>query len=298
MVIAAVIPARNEAAKIGRAVTALRREGVRHVLVLANDCIDATLARAEAAGAYVVSTGRLAGGVGSARRLGCAEAMRRWPAAQVLITTDADGHVERGSVAAARGALVAADAVMGRVLPEATEFDALPEPVRRLGDLETRRDAMLAEIGAICAPRAHDPTPRHLFTSGAFMAFRRAAYVASGGFGDLPCDEDKDLGARLMRLGMRIARPWGAAVTVSCRTAGRAPDGMAVCISKRSREDLGPRIALVETQCDRLQRILRSVREMGRPALDELTALCTEPASVSAMRCPPSAAGDGRTRHA
>jgi len=279
VVIAAVIPARDEEATIGRAVAALRAEGVRHVLVLANDCRDATVARARAAGATVHETGPLAGGVGAARRAGCDLALRLWPAGRILLTTDADGYLAPGSVAVVERSLRAADAVMGRIRPEPAEHDALPQPLRTLGDLESRRDALLAELGAICAPQAHDPQPRHLCTNGALMAFRREAYLAVGGFAAMCSNEDKDIGARLSRLGFRIARPRDAVVTVSCRRTGRAPGGMAACIADRLAADLDPQIERSAAQCRRLERLVVAARREGRSAMNAMTRLLPDPAN-------------------
>ncbi|MGR3512116.1 MAG: glycosyltransferase [Paracoccaceae bacterium] len=291
----AVIPARNEEATIGRAVTALRREGIRRVLVVANACSDRTVARARASGAVVVETGPLVGGVGAARRLGCAIALGRWPEATALITTDADGRLEPGTGAAIATALEQADAVMGRICPDPAEFDALPASVRRLGALETQRDGMLAELGAICAPQAHDPPPRHLFTNGALMACRRDVYIVSGGFAEIATEEDKDFGARLARMGFRIARPWAASVTVSCRRVGRAPGGMADCIAARSQGDLGPAIEMTERQCRRIALVLRALRSGGRTALADLTTLLSRDSVPRAIATvPPTAvAPDG-----
>jgi hypothetical protein len=225
------------------------------------------------AGAQVEETGPLAGGVGAARRLGCALALDTWREARILLTTDADGRVEPGSVAVIARSLQRAHAVMGRIRPEPAEHRTLPAALVRLGSLENRRDAMLAELGAICAPRPHDPAPRHLFTSGALMAFRRETYLASGGFRDLACDEDTELGARLARLGFRIARPRDAVVTVSCRRAGRAPGGMADLIDGRLGADLDPMIDRTAAQCRRLERLLRAARREGPKAMERMTRL-------------------------
>lgn len=130
---AAVIPARNQEATIGAAFTALRRQGVQRVVVVANACSDRTGARARASGAMVVEMGPMSGGVGAARRHGCAIALDRWPEAMALIATDADGRLDPGSGAAIETALEQADAVMRRICPDPAEFDTLPGPVRRLG---------------------------------------------------------------------------------------------------------------------------------------------------------------------
>ena len=278
---AAVIPARQEAARIAGAVAALRSEGVTRILVVANGCTDATAERAAAAGAAVIEVGCLENGVGEARALGCAEAMARWSGTSMLISTDADGRLCAGAVAALKRALERADAAMGRVVPDPAEHSRLPRHVIAHGELEARRDSLLAELCALCMPSPHDPVPRHLFRAGALMAFRPEAYRGVGGFRPMPCHEDKHIAARLSLAGYRLAHPWGAAVSVSCRTSGRAPEGMANTIAKRLGLDLYEQTQLLETQCRRLARLVRAMRDRGPDALFDLASLVRDATAPS-----------------
>ena len=74
----AVVPARNEATRLPRALRALRAQGV-DALVVANGCTDATASVARQAGASVIETPILRGGVGEARRIGMAAALDAGP---------------------------------------------------------------------------------------------------------------------------------------------------------------------------------------------------------------------------
>lgn len=271
--IVAVIPALDEAARIAGAVRALRAEGVRHILVVANGCSDDTADRAEEVGALVLVCDRLPGGVGEARAIGCAEALRSWPDARVLVSTDADARVDRGCVVALDRALVRADAAMGRLVHHPAELAGLPRHVAEFRRLEERRDDLLAELGSLSVPRPHDPLPRHLHRAGGLMAFRPAAYLEVGGFRPMPCHEDRDIASRLSLHGYRTAHPRDASVTVSCRTAGRAPEGMAAALRRQSAGLDAQAVERLSRQCQRLGRIVDHMRLDRAEASQDLAVL-------------------------
>ena len=245
----AVIPARDEEARVPLAIASLRRRGLR-VIVVANGCRDRTATAAHQAGATVIEAPALHGGVGQARRIGFAAALRDDPS--WLLTTDADCVVPPGTIPLVLHRLERCDAVFGRVEPDATEFARLPPIVRRHGALEDRRDALRAHLDGLLAPEPWDPLPRHGQSPGAFVAFRTAAYLATGGFAPVPCHEDRLLAEALDRIGARVARPWGAVVRASCRLKGRAPGGMADSIAERTRIDLTAQIQALEEECETL----------------------------------------------
>ena len=265
----AVVPARDEAARIPTALAALQAAGAE-VLVVANGCTDQTARIAASHGAAVLRSEGASGGVGAARRAGMEAARALAPRAPVLLTSDADCRLAPGALPALLTALRRADAAMGRVVPEPAEFARLPASVRRHGDLEDARDALLAEIGAFTEPRAHDPMPRHGQCPGALMAFRAAAYEAVGGFAPLPCSEDRDIARRLVLAGLRVAHPWDAVVFASCRLTGRAPGGMADTVANRARADLSGEIDRLEAQCERLTDLVEALHRQGRAALADL----------------------------
>lgn len=231
------IPARNEAARLPAALSALAQEMPRlDVIVIANNCTDATATIARQFGPFgvaVLETGCLNGGVGEARRLGMHAALAAAPDAEILATTDADCVVMSGWGRVVRQALEMADVVCGRVVPDPAEFALLPSVVRRHGNLEDEVSALQAELGGLRSPSFHDPLPRHAQTPGASLAFRTAAYRRVGGFEAIPCQEDRRIVALIEATGGRVARPWSLAVTASCRLEGRAPGGMADTISAR-----------------------------------------------------------------
>ena len=270
MTVVAVIPARDEAARLPRALAALRRDGVEAVVV-ANGCRDATAAVARAAGAAVIETPALSGGVGAARALGLAAALARGP--DWLLTTDADCTLAPGTVAALARALRAADAAFGRVVPEPAEFARLPRAVRRHGTLEDRRDALAALLAGLDAAQPWNPQPCHGQSPGALIAWRPSAYAAAGGIEPVPCHEDRRMAAALDRAGLRVARPWDAVVTASCRLRGRAPGGMAATIAARTRADLAAETRALARACARLEaRLARRLPRAAWPALPGMPA--------------------------
>ena len=253
MSVIAVIPARDEAARLPTALAALRREGVG-ALVVANGCRDATAAIADAHGAEVIETPTLAGGVGAARAIGLEAALRRSPS--WLMTTDADCRISPGTVEALARTLLRADAAFGRVEPDPVEFASLSPEVRRHGLLEDRRDALRALIDGHLAGCPWNPLPCHGQSPGALIAWRPEAYRAAGGIDPLPCHEDRRMADALARAGQRVARPWDAVVVASCRLRGRAPGGMAATIAARARADLSAETAELIRECAALERRL------------------------------------------
>ncbi len=107
-----VIPAYNEAARIGRVLDGLRREGYRRVIVVDDSSEDRTGEVAKRAGAVVLRHEENRG-QGAGLRTGIREALRR--KASVIVTFDADGQHDPGEI----GRLVApvlagkADAALG-----------------------------------------------------------------------------------------------------------------------------------------------------------------------------------------
>jgi hypothetical protein len=271
----AVVPARDEAARLPAALRALHAQGIA-ALVVANGCSDATAAVARRHGARVIETPALEGGVGAARRLGMAAALRHDP--PWLMTTDADCVLAPGAARVLRSALARADAAFGRVVPCAREFARLPRAVRRHGRLEDRRDALAAQVEGLLADAPWNPLPCHGQSAGALMAFRPAAYAAAGGFAPRPTHEDRLIASALERAGARVARPWHAVVRASCRLEGRAPGGMAATIARRARTDLAAETRRLEAACALLERRLAALRA-GPPHI-ETAHTETDPAHI------------------
>ncbi len=217
-----VVPARDEEellprclAALGEAARRLRRDrpGVDvEVVVVLDRCRDGSerVARSVPGTRVLVAN---AGTVGRARALGAAVALRSCPepAARVwLATTDADSEVPPGWLVehldlADRGA----DLVVGTVEPD----DLGPDLLRRWH-------------------ADHRLGPDHPHVHGANLGIRGDAYLAAGGFGPLPVDEDRELVDRVSGAGRVVVRTDRGRVRTSGRTAGRAPGGFATYLGR------------------------------------------------------------------
>jgi Glycosyl transferase family 2 len=230
-----VIPARDEADRIMDCMAALASQDA-DVLVVANNCTDATGQLAFQAGAAVIDCTIADGGVGAARRLGVAEAMRRIDNLRWLMTSDADCLVSSDWVSRNCAYLQAgAAAVCGFVEPIAHEHASLPAALLRRAALEDRFLDLKAQLEAHLTGRAgHEQTP------GASLAFDPAAYVTAGGFVPMPTHEDRAIILRLKSIGLRVVHARDVIVRASCRLQGRAPGGMAAALRERSLDPDAP----------------------------------------------------------
>lgn len=230
-----VIPARDEEDRIADCLAALAGQEA-DALVVANNCTDATSARAARSGAAVIDCTIADGGVGAARRLGVSEGMRRVARVKHLMTSDADCLVAPDWVAANRYHLDAgASAVCGLVRPIPDEHAALPPALLRRAALEDRFLDLKARLEAHLTGKAgHEQTP------GASLAFAPDAYTAVGGFHPMPTHEDRTIIQRIKALGLSVVHAREVAVYASCRLEGRAPGGMAAALRTRSLDPDAP----------------------------------------------------------
>ena len=224
-----IIPARNEEDRIEACLYALARQ-IADVLVVANNCTDATAERAARAGAAVIDCTIWDGGVGVARRLGAAEGLQCMAQTHWLMTSDADCVVAHDWVARNRWHLgQGAAAVCGMVLPIPEEHAALPPALLRRAALEDRFLALKAQLEAHLTGQAgHEQTP------GASLAFTPAAYAAADGFDSMPTHEDRAIILRMKAQGLPVVHCREVTVRASCRLEGRAPGGMAAALLARS----------------------------------------------------------------
>ncbi len=226
-----VVPARDEAARIGACLDALATQegaGAFGVVLVLDGCTDATgaiaVATAEAAGLpleIVEGPGR---GVGHARRAGLERAAARLRAgaarAPVLASTDADSVVAPGWLARTLAHLDAgAAAVGGRITLDPGEAALLPPAVLDAREREAAR--------RLAAVRRHAPHATHHQFSGASLALTLAAYDAVGGLPAVAALEDEALERALQAAGLPIAYPADVGVTTSARTTGHTPRGLA-----------------------------------------------------------------------
>lgn len=244
------VPARDEAERLGRLLSALAAQdwrGVIPVVVALNNTTDASR--------YIVSAcqrkhgGRLdirldehdfeptLAHAGSARRramdIGAA-----WLGAGpggVLLATDADARPPANWLTANLAAIAAgADVVGGAlVLDDAEPVTDRVAARRALLDLYWRAvRAIEDEID----PRPWDPAPRHGDHTGASLALAVEAYRAAGGVPAIPVGEDVALVNAIVARGGLLAHPANVWVRVSPRLDGRTPGGMAAAMAALSDE--------------------------------------------------------------
>ncbi len=241
--IAVAIPAHDEALLIGRCLDALagqRDAGDFIVIVLANNCTDATAAiasqpRRVAVEVHEQSFAPAGRSAGHARRVACALAAERAP---LILTTDADCIADPDWIAAHRTAFRAgADVIAGRVTGDPAEMQRLPPHAIAIGKLEWEYLTLRAEAEALFDPVPHDPLPRHPQCCGANLGVTRAMLEKVGGVPDVPKGEDHALIAAVERAGGRVRHAVGPHVTASARIDGRARGGMADALAARARSD-------------------------------------------------------------
>jgi hypothetical protein len=253
--ISIAIPAKNEAETIERALEALANQrdlddapldpGLFEVLVLANDCDDATaavvrrFARRRAAYAVHVrscSLPREAAHVGTARRMAldiaCARQLMLGGDAGIIASTDADSQPDRRWVARTLREIAHVDAVAGHVEIAAQEREAMEAPLRLLYDRELTYRRLLGSLHARYDPRPFDPPSRHDAFVGASFAVRTGAYVAAGRLPTLPCLEDAAFARALRRIDARVRHSYEVRVETSGRTLARVDGGFGSLIKQ------------------------------------------------------------------
>lgn len=222
--IGVVIPARDEADRVDRCLSAITRSvrelrrrpggsGIEvRVLVVADGCRDDTVHRV-AGWPTVRAVTCDAGRVGAARSAGVEDLLAGFgaegtPAAGIWIAnTDADSEVPpswlstHADVAGSGAALL-----LGTVRPDPAELDRPVErhwyDHHRLGD-------------------------GHPHIHGANLGVRADWYLRAGGFPPIARDEDVALATAVEAAGGRIERIGASPVLTSARLTGRAPGGMA-----------------------------------------------------------------------
>ena len=248
--IVVAIPACNEEHRIAECLSALAiqrqavgaplRRGTFEVVVFANNCTDRTADvvrdmedrlpfRLHLEESRLPPALAHAGGARKAAMDLAAERLAPYgPDFGLILTTDADSRVAATWIAAhLAGFRRGIDALAGYVDPDASEYVALGRPFVERGRLEDTYLSALAEIDALCDPRAHDPWPNHRVASGASLAVTLGAYRAIGGLPPVRLGEDAALARVLERGGFRLRHALDAVVTTSCRFDGRAAGGAA-----------------------------------------------------------------------
>jgi glucosyl-3-phosphoglycerate synthase len=233
-----VVPARDEAERIGRCLQALARQrGVAReryeLIVVLDGCRDQTPERvSEFAAAHpsfrlhAVSLAQ-SRGVGLARRhgmdLACERLLALGRADGLIASTDADSVVAEDWLAcqlelAGRGA----QAIGGRI--ELLADEALGLSRLAVGERERRGAERLRLVRS--SADAEAACDHHQF-SGASLAITATTYRRCGGLPVRAALEDEALERELLARGVAIHRSAQVRVGTSARTGGRAPRGLA-----------------------------------------------------------------------
>lgn len=250
------IPAKDEEHDIGRALSALAEaaRGMRcEVVVLANDCRDATAAvarshgrqgrdarRGDAPGFGVHAIEcRLPPGranAGHARRLAMDAAVALCAPGDLLMTSDADAAVTPGTLQAVAAALARADLVCGGISTTLPEAVASAASIRRIDGASEPARALVHEV-RFAIDRLFGAQPEgacpHYVESGACLALTPDLYRRLGGLPDVASSEDRALVRAAEAAGARVAYAGAAHAWVSARLDGRAAGGMAEAIRTR-----------------------------------------------------------------
>jgi glycosyltransferase involved in cell wall biosynthesis len=231
-----VVPARDEAARIGACLRALARQcdvpgDSYEVIVILDGCRDRTQAvahqmagrlRRPAIHTVVLSRSR---GVGRARRLGmdlaCDRLLRVGAEDGLIASTDADTEVADDWLSA-QFALVSAGAaaIGGMIELDPGEERSLAPPAL------SARQARLTRRLEVAGHEGGGGVAEHPHFSGASLALTVAAYRRCGGLPVRPALEDEALARALVRQGIPIHRSRRVRVVTSARTEGRAPRGL------------------------------------------------------------------------
>ncbi|MHC1789340.1 glycosyltransferase [Solidesulfovibrio sp.] len=183
-----IVPARNEAAAIGRCLAGLHGSGVAEVVVADGGSTDDTVALARSLGARVVAAG---GGRG--------------------------GQIAAG-LAACRGEAVLvlhADAVLAPDVPARIVRSLARYPQVVGGVVGMRFDARGAGLGLVMALNALRAETTGIGFGDQGQFFRREALALAGGFPDMALMEDVELALRLRAVGETLGL--GGGLTVSGR---------------------------------------------------------------------------------
>lgn len=248
---AIVIPARNEAQRIGRCLDAAA-EAIRHaqpvvtgLIVVVNNSTDATnehavvwaLAHPTVPVLLVNCTfAPPEANAGAARRVGLDLAAKRVRQNGVLMTTDADSSVRSDWITRNLSELAQADLICGRFVADPAEVGTLPAQVARHCIIETDYMSVAVKVAAFLDPQPHDPDPPHNNAPGASLAFTRELYETVGGMPAIPMSEDRAFAALAEEHDFRLRHSDAVVVETSCRMTGRTGGGMAGALRARAVE--------------------------------------------------------------
>jgi hypothetical protein len=208
--------------------------------------------------------------VGSARRLAMETAASLVGENRVILTSDADGAPSPDWVTQNLKALAGgADIVGGRIIGDREEETALGKGFQDRAAKYARYAMLSDQLASLVDPIEHDPWPRHQDHTGGSIAVRADVYRAVGGMPALPFREDLAFVDAVVRAGYRLVHPLDVTVTVSARTIGRAPGGMADCVRSWVEDEAAGKPILVEAPQDILARLQRRASIRKRTDLEQ-----------------------------
>jgi hypothetical protein len=197
--VSVVVPARDEAGRVGSCVAALLAQdaAVAEVVVVDDGSADGTAAEAAGAGARVEAAPAPRPGV-AGKAAACAHGARLATAGPWLAFVDAD--------------VVLAPEALSRLLAACRETGAVAgSPLARQATRTLWEELLLPDLGLAVAERLDldavaDPARPQAFLSGQCLLVRRDAYEAVGGFGAVAGSlvEDVALAGRLNAAGGRL----------------------------------------------------------------------------------------------
>jgi glucosyl-3-phosphoglycerate synthase len=233
-----VVPARDEAQRIGECLMALSRQrevepGSFEVIVILDGCHDTTaevveeLARSEPG--LTIHTVKLADseGVGRARRLGmdlaCQRLLDLGRDEGLIASTDADSVVATDWLARQLELTrLGAQAIGGHIELHSRESGALVAEA-----LLERERRGIARMRAVLRENPSEGMTEHHQFSGASLALTASTYRRCGGLPVRAALEDEALERELRASGVPIHHSRRVRVRTSARTDGRAPRGLA-----------------------------------------------------------------------
>jgi glycosyltransferase involved in cell wall biosynthesis len=238
---AIIIPARNEADRIGACLTSLAAgDMARAVVVLVvNNTTDATADVARDVGSGLglhlkVLERILVHGVGQARRIGCAVALDLLPDLQTLATTDADCLLAPDWLARNLDHLARVDAVCGKIGIIPAEAGITERMDQTLACHEGTYRQLVLQVFARFGAHSGDIADTHAEAAGASLACRKAAYLAVDGFAAIPCGEDRRIVRAWRMSGHRVMHADDVKAHASARLDGRAAGGMSDALRART----------------------------------------------------------------
>jgi len=231
--VAIAIPARDEAATIGGCVERLAKLYFDSrceqpiIVVIANNCKDATARIAASRGAIAINV-KLPperANAGWARRVALEAAAKHLSSrCDVLLSTDADTLVAADWLSRTIDHLDAGwDAVAGVARLNPSELRRLPRRHRSRLAMIRRYDKALDYLKS--RQDGSEPWPRHFYEGGASMAVTYGAFRRIGEIPTPPTGEDKAFFDAIRRGGGRVRHPLDVKVMTSPRLKGRARGG-------------------------------------------------------------------------